>query len=339
MELVRRLDRTRFEPLVISLHADAPLKPAFEDADCRVILLNREKQGRIRTLIEIYQFFDLYRPDIIHSFDYANRAAILGSRFGRKIKIIVSIRSDPEMTLSPIDRAINSFADLVVLNHTTGMEILKRYWPDLPCHVIYNGIDVKTFDANKIPARRFLKGECKNIVGIVARLVPPKDLETLLDAFKRVLEFLPSAQLWLIGDGPLRGKLEARASQLGVNGSVVFLGVRNDIPALLSQCDIGVLSSCYEGLPNAILEYMAAGLPVIATRVGGIPDVVLDGETGLIVPPGDSGALSGALLSLLKDPLTAQGMGMAGRKRVEHYFTVERMVQENENLYLILCNE
>jgi len=154
-----------------------------------------------------------------------------------------------------------------------------------------------------------------------------------MEAAKSVLEKVPDVEFLLIGDGPLRSKYEEMARSLGVEKKVCFLGRRNDIPSILSVLSVSVLSSISEGLSNVVLESMAAGRPVVATRVGGNPELVINGTTGYLVPPADSEALTEAVVALLKNPAKARSMGVAGKKLVEEKFTVEAMVKGYENLY------
>lgn len=338
LELVRGLNRARFEPLVVSLYGNAPLKAAFEKVDCPVYLLEREKRGRLATTLQLYRLFRSHRPHLVHAFAYASRAAIPAARLLGNVKVIVSLRTDPEWQVTSVDKMINALADVITSNSHAAAEKIAHSWPRLLHYLIYNGIDLFAFDATKNSHHRPFSVNNK-ILGVVARLAPVKGLEMLLEAFAQIHGKIPNAHLWLIGDGPLRNYLETKAREMGLADNVVFWGIRDDIPALLAQCDIGVLSSHWEGLPNAILEYMAAELPVVATRVGGVPEVVIDGETGLLVPPGNPQALADALLSLLSDTELARRMGQAGRRRVEQYFTLERMVKENEKLYLELLEE
>jgi len=202
-------------------------------------------------------------------------------------------------------------------------------------------LDLSEFDSNavsKTDAQNLDIQERENSarICVVARLAPVKGLDILLEAFAQVHVAFPDVQLWVVGSGPLRRALEEQVEKSGLGSAVVFLGERRDVSAVLAHCHLAVLSSHAEGLPNAILEYMAACLPVVVTNVGGNAELVVDGETGLIVPPNDPQSLAKALLYFLRNPENASRMGETGRKRVEAYFTVERMVTETENLYLSL---
>jgi glycosyltransferase involved in cell wall biosynthesis len=146
----------------------------------------------------------------------------------------------------------------------------------------------------------------------------------------------------IVGDSvsqAYRDGLEAYAAALGLGQRVVFTGFRRDVPALLSAVSVSVLPSLSEGLSNVVLEAMAAGVPVVATSVGGTPEIVDDGVTGLLVPPRDAGALADAISSLLTDPARRQTIGEAGRRRVEERFSLEAMVLATEQLYERLLRE
>lgn len=170
------------------------------------------------------------------------------------------------------------------------------------------------------------------VVGNVARLSEQKGHRYLLEAVPLVLERHPSARFALVGDGELRGELEALAESLGVAGHVEFLGRRDDVPELLATFDVFALPSLFEGLCLAVIEAQAAGVPVVATPVGGIRETVVDGETGLLVPPRDAAALAAAIVRLLDGPEEAARLAASARTRVGR-FSVERMVEATLSLY------
>jgi glycosyltransferase involved in cell wall biosynthesis len=143
----------------------------------------------------------------------------------------------------------------------------------------------------------------------------------------------PTARLLVVGDGPLRPALEQKAKERGLNGTVRFLGTVPGAARLLPHFNVFVLSSVWEGMSNGLLEAMAAGRPVVATRVGGNPEVVVDGETGLLVPLRDPRAMADAVLRLLRDPELARRMGEAASRRARTEFSIPRMVRRMESLY------
>ncbi|WP_437714209.1 glycosyltransferase [Sorangium sp. So ce448] len=199
---------------------------------------------------------------------------------------------------------------------------------------ILNGVDTDVFrpgDAGAARARLEVPATGYH-VGCVARLSPEKDHATLLDAFARLRATRPDAHLTLIGDGPRRPALEAQAARLGLGGAVTFTGTRGDVAELLPAFDVFALASLTEGISLTLIEAAAAGLPIVATRVGGNPEIVVDGETGLLVPPGAPETLAGALEAVAVREDRAE-MGLRGRARVMERFGIDRMARAYEDLY------
>jgi glycosyltransferase involved in cell wall biosynthesis len=186
--------------------------------------------------------------------------------------------------------------------------------------VIHNGVPLD------VPRRRAHPGPVMLLS--VGRLRAPKDFVTLVRAIPGL-----EAQLRIAGDGPDRAALEAEIERLGLQDRVELLGTRTDIPELLANADVFVLATESEGLPMSVLEAMAAGLPVVASAVGGVPEVVRDGETGALVPPRDSAALAEALGRIVADPALRDRLGEAGRQRVQSEFSLERFEREHLELY------
>jgi glycosyltransferase involved in cell wall biosynthesis len=171
------------------------------------------------------------------------------------------------------------------------------------------------------------------LVGVMARLQPEKGVDNFVQAAARVAPLFPEAHFVIAGDGPLRQELEALADDLALGDRVHFLGFRADASALISSLDVVVVPSLTEGSPLITLEAMAAGVPVVASAVGGIPDQVRHDEEGLLVPPGDAGAIGDAILALLRDPARARSLGEAGRRRAASEFDQATMVRRIEDVY------
>jgi glycosyltransferase involved in cell wall biosynthesis len=176
-------------------------------------------------------------------------------------------------------------------------------------------------------------------IGFVGRLHPQKGLDFLLQAMQMIRDRLHNAMLFIIGDGELRRSLENQTREYGLQHIVSFLGTSQDIPSLLYSLNLFVLPSLWEGMPVALLEAMAAGLPVVATSVGGVPEVVLDGETGFLVPPGNPEALGQAILALYEQPELRIHMGLAGKQRVQNCFSSETVTRNLELIYQELLEE
>jgi glycosyltransferase involved in cell wall biosynthesis len=191
--------------------------------------------------------------------------------------------------------------------------------------VIPNGIDLRRFahEPQPVPGRIVMLG----------RLARPKRPELVVRALGRLRDHHPDAEVWLVGDGPLRAEVESLAASLGLAGGVAVTGRHHDIPAVLAGAHCLVLASDYEGMPLSLLEAMAAGVPVVVTRFGGVEEVVENGRTGFVVEPGSAEALAASLERLLDDPGLSRELGGAGRRRAEQRFSVRRMVAETASLY------
>jgi glycosyltransferase involved in cell wall biosynthesis len=186
--------------------------------------------------------------------------------------------------------------------------------------------------------RERLRGELgvppeAGLVLAVGRLNAEKGQSLLLQAAPAVLSRCPGTVFALAGDGPLRGALEQQAAQLGIAGQVRFLGVRQDVPALLAAADLFVLPSRSEGMPNALLEAMAAGLPVVSFEVGGVGEVLVHGVTGLLVPPEDADGLARAMLALLENEQERRRLGAAARERIRANHNMENMCLQYRLLF------
>jgi len=225
--------------------------------------------------------------------------------------------------------------DAVVTVSSTLRDNLVRYeaFPPGRVTVIKNGVALRPATRTREAMRAALDLGDRPTAGIVARLAPVKNHELLLRAWKQVLERSPAAVLLVVGNGSQEPRLRAQAESLGLGDAVRFLGFRLDIPEILQALDVFVLSSRSEGLSLTLLEAEAAGLPIVATRVGGNPEVVRDGESGILVPSGEPEPLAEALARLLQDPKLRARMGEAGRVLYRQQFTLEAMVQGYERVY------
>jgi glycosyltransferase involved in cell wall biosynthesis len=208
--------------------------------------------------------------------------------------------------------------------------------PESKIRTIRNGIDLRVFprvpkDPEEIESWGIPNGS--TIVAMAARMAPQKDYVTFLRAAKLVVARAPNTYFLLIGDGPDRGHIEATIRELGIQTRAKLLGVRHDVWTILNNIDIFVLSTHFEGCSNVIMEAMAAGKPVVATPAGGNAELVSDGRTGLMTPIGDPRAMADRILELILNRELARSMGIAGRKKIEDEFSIERTVSETVALY------
>ena len=212
----------------------------------------------------------------------------------------------------------------------------------VPVRLVLNGVHVDGFRPcleSRLEIRRQLGiPERSPVVGTVAVFRRQKRLDVWLRTAERTLRAVPEVHFVLVGDGPLRNELENLAPTLGLEGRVHFVGIQQRVRAYFSAMDVFLMSSRFEGLPLALLEAMAAELPVVASAVGGIPEAVVDGETGVLVALDDPGAAADAVTRLLADAELRKTMGQRGRRRVQAEFTMARMVGELESIYLEVLN-
>ncbi|MBC7186763.1 MAG: glycosyltransferase family 4 protein [Calditrichaeota bacterium] len=231
--------------------------------------------------------------------------------------------------------AYTRIASAVIANSQATANALLRNAPWLAREkivVIHNGIDPLPFAMGRPRLRHELDIAPKaKVVGFVGQLDERKGICYLLEAFRQVHHRYPEAVLLMVGEGPLREWIAEAAAR--ENLPVILTGFREDVPAVMQSIDLLVLPSLWEGFGIVLIEAMAARKPVVTTAVSSMPEIVVHGETGLLVPPADAGALADAICRLLADPALRQRMGRAGRARVEAHFSDRRMVDELEQLF------
>lgn len=293
------------------------------------------------------------RPDIVHT--HSSKGGLLGRLAARAAGAPALIHtphghvfsghfgSTASLVFLALERAMGRITDRTVAL-TRGEE---QDYRDLKVgaadslRIIHSGVPLERFSKARVPAREARKSlglpPGAPVVGTVGWLLAIKGPATLLAAMGRVWEQHPEAFLVYVGQGPLKDGLAREAEGMGKAGKVLFTGWRKDVEKLLPAFDVFVLASENEGMGRAVVEAMAAGKPAVASRVGGLPDLVLDGETGVLVPPGDPGALADAVLVLLNDPERAAAMGQKARERASA-FSLEAMLAKLDELYCELLD-
>ncbi len=233
----------------------------------------------------------------------------------------------------PYNRLLSSLTDCFVAISERHRQYLIReaHLPASKVVVIENGVDIERFSPGVRTSGSEPAGPVR--VGLVAALRPEKNVAMLLRVAKRLRETGVPAQFVIVGDGPERTRLHRLAKEAALEECVQFLGFRADVAELYRTLDIVVLTSRFEVLPCSLMEAMASGLPVVATNVGAVADLVEDGKTGFLTPPNDVDAFSSRLAQLIQDESLRQRMGRQARKRIESRFTVERMTKRFERLF------
>jgi glycosyltransferase involved in cell wall biosynthesis len=328
----------RFAPIVACLYGgDSLVADDIRSLGIPVRDLQMPRKWRLDALWRLYRLMRRERPAILHTFLF--HANILGRILGRLAGVPLIISGERTMGMESrcryrLNQITQGLADRVVCVSPQVADFVldKVGIPWEKVVVIPNGVDIAHWE--RLPDRRKAREALGlpldgTLVGVIARLDPVKRLDVLL----RALAALEGVSAVVVGYGPQEDRLKSLAEELGIEGRVRFAGHQRDVRPWLAALDVFVLSSDWEGMSNALLEAMAARLPVVATATGGTPDVVLDGKTGFLVPPGDPPALARALGRLLADPGLRERMGRAGRHRVGESFSVDLMVERTESLY------
>ncbi len=345
LEMWRRLDRSRFDVRIAVLKREGAFTPLVEATGLPIHDLGVGRRlydaSGLRGLLRLVSLVREFRPDVVHGYLFGPNlfAALAGRLCGVPVTCVAKRNVDAFET--PRQIAVQRLAHrlathVTAVSREVAASSVALGVPAERVTVIENGVDVARFDgATRRDGVPGLEGVPAGVplVGSVGCLAPRKDYGTLLAA----LALLGRDRDWrcaLAGDGPDRAALEARAAELGVADRVLFLGERSDVDRLLPAFDVFVLSSREEGIPNALLEAMAAARPCVATRVGGNAEVLEDGRTGWLVPAQDPAALAGALGSALAGPAEAARRGAAARAAMIAERSIEAMVRRHEAYYL-----
>jgi sugar transferase (PEP-CTERM/EpsH1 system associated) len=345
VRLVQHLS-TMAEQAVVTPTGAGPLAERFPSGVSVFPMAEEHRPDRWNAL-RMARLFRKLRPDIVHTRNWTCIDAVIGARLAGVPVVIHGEHgrdaSDPEGR-NARRRQVRRFLSPFVTEFVTVSRDLARWLveqvrvPARKVRTIYNGVDTERYaPGDRASARRALGIPMDwAVAGTVGRLDPVKDQAGLIRAFARADRAQASPghrALVIAGDGPCRGELEATIAELRLGDSVRMLGERDDIPLVLQALDVFVLSSIGEGISNAILEAMATGLPVIATRVGGNGELVRDGITGCLIEPRRQDALAEALEDSFSDPERARAQGAAGRERAVAEFGLERMLAGYGALY------
>jgi sugar transferase (PEP-CTERM/EpsH1 system associated) len=346
IKVVNRLDRARFAPSICCLRQQGPETRDLLAPDVPVHALDKPEGRDLKVILRLAGLLRRERVDVVHSHNWPTflftwaAARLAGvpvvihgehghESSGRQSRRRLFVRSWLGKRVTRLTAVARDLAREIVETWGIAAERVT---------VIVNGVDLARFDVPHPVAalrRELSLPEAARVVLTVGGLRPVKDLPTAIRGLARLLRSVPDARLVVVGSNwtGLQPELESLARALGVADRVIFAGLRHDVPALLALCDVYVNSSRFEGMSNTILEAMTAARPVVATRVGGNPELVTDGVSGFLVPVGDDLRLAERLEQILRDPALAARMGAAGRRRVEREHRLDGMVGRYADLY------
>jgi len=296
-----------------------------------------------RAILALRRLLRKERIDIVHSHETKSNVYGLLSTWGTGVRTVATchnwIGTGRKIRFyNVLDKLLLKFLDRVAAVSGPVRDEAIRFGVDSREVVqIDNAIDHTKFEVAEARATALRESlglePGRPVVGTISRLSDEKNIETLLDAFHGVTRRQPGARLLIIGDGPHRSELERRTASLGIDDAVRFLGVRRDVPELLSIMDVFVLASLREGMPMVVLEAMAAAKPVVATAIGAIPTVIEHERSGILVPDPTPDAVGARIVRLLAEPAEAREMGRAARRVVRERFSAERMADDYLQLY------
>jgi glycosyltransferase involved in cell wall biosynthesis len=336
-EIARALDRTRFRPHVACL-VDGPRGRELREAGVPVLdlaLRSFQSPAALRGAVRLVRYIRANRIRLAHAFDYP--MACFGVPLAKLAGVPVVLSSQrADRKLNPRlylrwQRVTDRMVDGIVVN----CDAMRRHLvadegiPGQSIHLCYNGIDTARFSPN---VRRKAPEE-PLVVGIVALLRPEKGLDTLLEAFARVKDLRPGLRLQLVGDGEMRPRLEQLAAALGIAEQCRIDPATDDVPAWLHKIDIFVLPSLSEAFSNSLMEAMACGCAVAASNVGGNPEMVVDGETGLLFEKGDAEGLACKLRLLIEDDALRRRLAGAAVRSIRDRFSLEASARRMAEIY------
>jgi lipopolysaccharide/colanic/teichoic acid biosynthesis glycosyltransferase/glycosyltransferase involved in cell wall biosynthesis len=363
INLTRGLDPTRFDSTLVTgtenpgegSMLDLAIERGVEPVVIPEIVGQLTLKPRdLKALIALYRLIRRERPQIVHT--HAAKPGVLGRVAARLAGVPVVVHTfhghilrgyygtAMSWLLCRMERMLAGLSDRIIAVSEQVKQDLVRYGvarPEKIC-VIPLGLELDAFldsQAHRGAFRRELGiGDDVPLVGIVGRIFPIKNHRLFLEAAARVAGKEPTARFVVVGDGTLRSEMEALGRQLDLGARITFTGWRRDLPRVYADLDVLVVSSDNEGTPVSAIEAMASGCPIVATRVGGLPDLVEDGTIGHLVPPGDAEAMAEGILGLLRDEDRARRMGSSARERVQDRYRAERLCRDIETLYAELLS-
>lgn len=339
--LVKHHDRSKYTPVVGSLRRAGALEGSMREAGADVVYFDKQSAWDIGCALRLRSYIREHRIDLVnaHNFSASFWGRIACAGLG-DVKFVMTEHGriePPTPKVVIFNRLFASGVDAIIAVGEETAAFTKATYPYIAhkVNVVVNGIDIpdKPGWTRERLASEFGIQPDAPVIANMAALTPVKDQALLIRAFNLLRNDLPNAQLLIIGDGPLRGELETLRDELGLADCVVFTGERLDGPEIMAACDVFCLSSRLEGTPMSVLEAMAHNRPLVLTAVGGIPNLIRDGEEGLLAPHGDPEALSGALRRILNDGELGERLAGNALRKLRANHSADAMTRNTEEVY------
>lgn len=345
VNLINLIPEDRYRHAILCLNGYSDFRLRIRRSDVEILDLKKREGQDPGMHVRLFRALQSLRPDILHT---RNLSAMEAAPTAALAGVKVRIHGEHGRDMSDLDGSSRKFqlmrrAYAPFVHHFIALSRdLENYLEekvgisDSRITQIYNGVDTEKFHPGKSEVTAFPRSG-KLVFGTVGRMQSVKDQTTLARAFIRLIEMAPQyrdqARLVMVGEGPLRNEVARLIEKADLADSVWLPGARDDIPEIMRSLDVFVLPSLAEGISNTILEAMASGLPVIATRVGGNPELVNDGESGFLVPPADPEAMAQSMLRYLAEPALVARQGVSAKQSADERFSMQAMVESYLNVY------
>lgn len=328
LHVLKHLNRNLFQPELWVMRGGEDMVPLAQETGVKIVWLSKSTWVGPVALVNLFHILARSRPDIIYTLTVLPN--IWGRAFAAMTRVPAIVSSFRNGVAKQHEKWLWPLSTAIIVNADSLKDLIVRRFGVDPTRVetIPNGVDIDYFFPD------YDKADANPTVVSVGRLVEQKDPFNLLEAFRLVIGEIPSARLIMVGNGHLRPAVDEYVRTHGLRSAVEVLRATPDIRPSLRRAWVFAMSSLFEGSPNVLIEAMSSGLPVVATNVDGIPDLVKPDETGLLVPRRDSKALADGLIRLLRDLSACRAMGRAARERVVQHHSLERMVRRTEEVFM-----
>lgn len=346
LNIASNIDKDRFNPMVV-LHKSKWLHEQLLRNKIETEIIPSKRSWDMVFLAKFVRYCRRHKIDLIHSHLFG--ANLYSCLAGALLRLPVITTFHNELFFQGRSERFMALKSMIIRNFAAQIVFVAEYmkkdyvenlnFPDNKLLTIYNGVEsnngINNFDSSSLKKELAILND-DLLVGHIANLRPPKGHQYLIKAASHVCKQIPNAKFLLIGDegdGVIKKEIEDLTAELGLGENIKLLGFRNDVNKLLQLIDVFVLSSTSEGLPLSVIEAMASSKPVVATNIGGLPEIVVPDKTGYLVEPQNAEALAVKLMFLLKDKTLRNRMGQAGRKVIEEKYSLQTMIDNYQNLY------
>ncbi|HHJ39298.1 MAG: hypothetical protein AXA67_12230 [Methylothermaceae bacteria B42] len=322
---------------ILVCHRSSPLPQAIDNPKVRIFPCPVGGDADLVFAFQLYRWIRHEKPDILHLHSRRGELPAMLAGVASQVPMIVTRRVDNPENPWLAKLKYRHFRRVIAISQGIAEVLIKQGLPEEKLSLVHSGVDTQIF---RPPRKESMRGQLgippdHIVIAVVAQLIPRKGHLVLFESLSRLRRDYPELKLTslVFGKGPLEAELKAHCQKLGLQNQVRWMGYREDMAEILPAMDVVVHPALKEGLGVALLEAAACGLPIIASRSGGMPEVVEDGVNGLLVPPGDPNALGCAINHLARDSMLRSKMGEAGRQKVLRQFSIASMVEGNWQVY------